>query len=167
MSPLPSTPVHPSSFADVVLVFAGIFLQACTNESKALRSFLFGQQAHYPESDKLELPADLEVLGFLCSCLRSIFAMILLIVVRKVVMATLSPILPAAVRRHDGQWLLLRDLLFHIQCRVCVGAALCLLPAESVSPAITNFLVLVASTLSQPVVQRELQSVRRSVVAST
>lgn len=166
MSPLPPTSVNPSSFADVVLVFAGIFLQGCTNESKALRSFLFGQQAHYPESDQLDL-LDLEVFGFLCSCLRSIFALVLLIVVRKLVMATLSPMLPAAVRRHDEHRLFARDLLFHIQCRVCVGAVLCLLPAESVPPATTNFLVLVASTLSQPVVQRELQSIRRSVVAST
>lgn len=160
----PSATTSPSSFTDVVLVFAGVFLQACSNESKLLNFLLLGTSYHH--SNRLELPFDLELFGYLCSWLRSVFAMVLLIVVRKFVMDNLSPVMvpSSRIQTHDGHWMLVRDLLFHLQCRFCVCTVLCLLPAESISPVLTNCLVLVASTLSQPVFQRELQSACRRAI---
>ena len=155
----PSNETNPSSFFDIVLVFAGVFLQACSNESKFLNFLLWGTYEHSYK----ELPLDLELFGIFCSWLRSLFAMILLIGIRKFVMDNLSPVLVpwSRINTHDGHWMLVRDLLFHLQCRFWVCTVLCLLPAESIPPVVTNCLVLVASTLSQPVFQRELQSACR------
>jgi len=152
------------------LAWVGLLVQCCTQgAANALGLALWGNpDSNNNGSHFISAGYDLEVLGILTSTLRSLVAMMVLIVLRKAFVANVPSFFVGSTTSrsshhyyyNNSDSIVIGDLIFHLQCRFWVSVLLCLTPPSS-SGSVTmavECLVLVVSTLKQPVVCQALSA---------
>jgi hypothetical protein len=137
------------------LLYTGAVLQLCTNQARGMGCALWGSSS-FDNSSNLApaaLDIEMEVLRLLLSCVRSLGAMLTLILLRKWVANEVPDVFLGTRSRHhhnEQQVWMVRDLFLHLQCRLLVCSVLSFTPA-SVPTSLVDLTVLAMSTCSQQV----------------
>ena len=145
------------SLSVLLLVLAGALLQLCDSGSPASR---FTTTDTAMTSTNWDLP----LLELVSSCFRSVLAMVLLMALGQVfVQCQASEAHHQPNNAHANINVILRDLVFHLQCRFVVGSLACLVPASIPTTAV-DFGVLMVSTLSQRVFRPTMTTIATATV---
>ena len=148
------------SLSVLLLVLAGALLQLCGSGSPA-------STFTTTDTTMTSMNWDLPLLELVSSCFRSVLAMVLLMALHHVfVQCQAYP--PSAAHHqpnnaHANSNVILRDLVFHLQCRFVVGSLACLVPASIPTTAV-DFGVVMVSTLSQRVFRPTMTTIATATV---